>query len=54
MIWVVKIAWRDKTGTEKYRTETVKATWMAHAYEAVASQMKKGERIIQVSEGGYQ
>lgn len=53
MKFVVEVAWHGKDTKEKYREFIVEGTWDTIP-EPITKKLKKGERIIKISEGGYQ
>lgn len=54
MIFMVKIAVRDQSGRETYKTIPINAQGWSGAISVVAEQLGKSERMVRISEAGYQ
>ena len=54
MMFCVRVAWPGKDTVERYRRFIVKSEGWSSAIVAAHDRLRRGERIINVSEGGYQ
>lgn len=54
MLFTVRVARRDSDSTEKYRKFVFRAPTWDFAVQAARVELKSGERVVNISEGGYQ
>jgi hypothetical protein len=53
MLIVIKYAHRDHDGKERIRRIVTESPSVSHWYNSAMDNMKTGERVVQISEGGY-